>query len=40
MESENMARITFEEIMAGLNDAHAYTYGDIAKGAAHQVQIP
>jgi putative transcriptional regulator len=34
-----MARIAFEKIMAGLDDAHAYAEGDTARGTAHQVQV-
>ena len=34
-----MARIAFEKIMAGLDDAYAYADGDTARGTAHQVQI-
>ena len=34
-----MARIAFEKIMAGLEDALAYADGDISRGTAHQVKI-
>ena len=34
-----MARIPFEKIMAGLEDALAYAAGDIARGTAHEVKV-
>jgi putative transcriptional regulator len=34
-----MARIAFEKIMAGLDDALAYTGGDSTRGTAHQVKV-
>lgn len=34
-----MARIAFEKIMAGLDDALAYAEGDSSRGVAHQVQV-
>ncbi len=34
-----MARIAFEKIMAGLEDALAYADGDSSRGMAHQVKI-
>ena len=32
-----MARIAFEKIMAGLEDALAYADNDTSRGSAHQV---
>jgi putative transcriptional regulator len=34
-----MARIAFEKIMAGLDDALAYAEGDTNRGVTHQVQV-
>lgn len=34
-----MARIAFEKIMAGLEDALAYADGNAARGKAHQVKV-
>ena len=34
-----MARIAFEKIMAGLEDALAYADGDASRGTAHQVTV-
>ena len=34
-----MARIAFEKIMAGLDDALAYTDGDSLRGMSHQVKV-
>ena len=34
-----MARIPFENIMAGLEDALAYAAGDSARGTAHEVKV-
>jgi putative transcriptional regulator len=34
-----MARIAFERIMAGLDDALAYSGGDITRVASHQVKV-
>jgi putative transcriptional regulator len=34
-----MARIAFEKIMAGLEDALAYADGDRSRGSAHEVKI-
>ena len=34
-----MARIAFEKIMAGLNDALAYADGDASRGAAQTVKV-
>jgi len=34
-----MARIAFEKIMAGLEDALAYADGDSSRGRAHQVKV-
>lgn len=34
-----MARIAFEKIMAGLDDALAYADGDSSRGMAHQVKV-
>lgn len=34
-----MARIAFEKIMAGLEDALAYADNDTSRGRAHQVQV-
>lgn len=34
-----MARIAFEKIMAGLNDALAYADGESARGTTHQVKV-
>ncbi len=34
-----MARIAFEKIMAGLEDALAYAEGDNARGRAHEVKL-
>ena len=34
-----MARIAFEKIMAGLDDALAYAEGDSGRGVTHQVQV-
>ncbi len=34
-----MARIAFEKIMAGLEDALAYADGDSARGRAHKVKL-
>ncbi len=34
-----MARIAFEKIMAGLDDALAYAEGDSSRGVTHQVQV-
>jgi len=34
-----MARIAYEKIMAGLEDALAYADGDCSRGTAHQVKI-
>ena len=34
-----MARIAFEKIMAGLDDALAYAGGDNSRGTAHQVKV-
>ena len=34
-----MARIAFEKIMAGMDDAHAYADGETTRGTAHQVQV-
>lgn len=34
-----MARIAFEKIMAGLEDALAYADGDASRGTAHQVEV-
>jgi putative transcriptional regulator len=39
MESDLMARIAFEKIMAGLDDALAYADGDTSRGVAHQVKV-
>ncbi len=39
MGSKNMARIAYEKIMAGLEDALAYADGDSARGMAHQVKV-
>jgi putative transcriptional regulator len=35
----NMARIAFEKIMAGLEDAMAYADGDSSRGMPHQVKV-
>ena len=37
--SKNMARIAFEKIMAGLEDALAFADGDSSRGTAHQVTV-
>ena len=34
-----MARIAFEKILAGLEDALAYANGDISRGTAYQVKV-
>lgn len=34
-----MARIVFEKIMAGLDDAHRYADGDATRGTVHHLQI-
>ena len=34
-----MARIAFEKIMAGLEDALAYADGDISRGTVHSVEV-
>ena len=34
-----MARIAFEKIMAGLDDALAYADGDSSRGTVHQVKV-
>lgn len=34
-----MARIAFEKIMAGLEDALAYADGDSTRGTTHQVKV-
>jgi putative transcriptional regulator len=34
-----MARIAFQKIMAGLEDALAYADGDSSRGTAHQVKV-
>ena len=34
-----MARIPFEKIMTGLEDALAYAAGDSARGTAHEVKV-
>lgn len=34
-----MARITFEKIMAGLEDALAYADGDASRGRTHPIKI-
>ena len=34
-----MARIAYEKIMAGLEDALAYSDGDNSRGTAHQVKV-
>lgn len=34
-----MARIAFEKIMAGLEDALAYADGDSSRGTVHQVKV-
>lgn len=34
-----MARIAFEKIMAGLDDALAYADGDSLRGMSHQVKV-
>jgi len=34
-----MAGIVFEKIMAGLEDALAYSDGDASRGAAHEVKL-
>jgi putative transcriptional regulator len=34
-----MARIAFEKIMTGLEDALAYADGDSSRGTAHQVKV-
>ena len=34
-----MARIPFEKIMAGLENALAYAAGDSARGTAHEVKV-
>jgi putative transcriptional regulator len=39
MGSKNMARIAFEKIMAGLEDALAYVDGDSSRCTAHQVKV-
>jgi putative transcriptional regulator len=38
MESKSMARIAFEKIMAGLDDALAYADGDTLRGTEHRVK--
>lgn len=39
MESETMARLAFEKIMAGLEDALAYANGDSSRATVHAVQV-
>jgi putative transcriptional regulator len=39
MENETMARIAFEKIMAGLEDALVYADGDTSRGMTHTVRI-
>jgi putative transcriptional regulator len=34
-----MARIAYQKIMAGLEDALAYADGDSSRGSAHQVKV-
>jgi len=38
-ENKIMARIAFEKIMAGLEDALAYADGDSSRGTAHLVKV-
>jgi putative transcriptional regulator len=39
MENKNMARIAFEKIMAGLEDALAYADGESSRGTKHRVKV-